>query len=111
MKKGYIITIAVVIVALSLLLIFWDKIKEKTGKGASADKPATEGVSVFPLRKGSQGEEVSKLQEHFNKSVNFYYVLQPLKVDGVFGPLTEGMAVTITGEKTITEKYYNDNIV
>lgn len=47
------------------------------------------------LKKGSKGKDVEKLQETLNKAG----AKPPLKVDGIFGPITEGQV------KTFQKKY------
>ncbi|MEG1499335.1 MAG: hypothetical protein RR393_07975 [Bacteroidales bacterium] len=108
MKKGYIYAVIGVVVVLVFLLFFWDKIFSK--KKVKEETTLAAPVTVFPLKKGSKGKAVTELQEYLNESAKYYMILQPLNIDGIFGDLTEGMAVTVLGTREINEKYYNDNI-
>jgi peptidoglycan hydrolase-like protein with peptidoglycan-binding domain len=57
-----------------------------TGGGASAPKGLCALSATFPLKVGSKGGQVCKLQEWLNKNVLLSVEL--LNVDGDFGPLT-----------------------
>lgn len=99
-----------------LLVAFGDRIfgKKNGDRGAAsgAANPGTPAAvpSVFPLKKGSQGEEVRKLQHYLNGCLQYYLVLTPLDEDGIFGAKTEGICVTVTGSREITEEFYNKHI-
>lgn len=88
-------------------------------------QPVAQLVAAFPLRTGSQGGQVSRLQKYLND--NRYYSGSPLSVDGAFGNLTreavanmqvnpkpaiqDYLAYAIFGpsfrEGEITEEFYN----
>ena len=55
-----------------------------SGSSTRDDLP-TQSSGNFPLKKGSRGSEVKKLQTFLNKSNS-----EKLVVDGIFGRLTEG---------------------
>jgi hypothetical protein len=56
----------------------------------------------FPLRYGSRGENVKKLQEYLNTKITPPTAL--LEVDGIFGNLTQGALEIVTGSKTMTKE-------
>ncbi|MFA5300136.1 MAG: hypothetical protein WC389_18265 [Lutibacter sp.] len=62
---------------------------------------------AFPLKKGSTGTEVKKVQTWLNKQLT---QLTPLAVDGVWGDLTDERAFLILGKREINEVFYNLNI-
>ena len=62
---------------------------------------------VFPLKKGSTGDEVKKLQSYLNNQLK---QLTPLVVDGVFGTLTQDRTFLILGKQEVSELFYNTNI-
>ena len=112
MKKGLVIAIVGVLLAVVLVLVFWgDKIfKRSEAAGATSGADGAAAPVVFPLKKGSSGPEVAKLQTWLNKKAAYYMILTPLNVDGIFGPKTEGMCLTITNSKEVSEDFYNKNI-
>lgn len=57
-----------------------------TGGGASAPKGLCSLSATFPLKVGSKGGQVCKLQDWLNKNV--LTSVELLDVDGDFGPLT-----------------------
>ncbi|HON53702.1 MAG TPA: peptidoglycan-binding domain-containing protein, partial [Bacteroidales bacterium] len=61
---------------------------------------------VFPLKQGSRGEEVRKLQEWLNKQNAGITIA----VDGIFGPKTESLLFAVTGAKEISSKEYKSKI-
>ncbi len=116
MKRSWAIIVVVLLLAVALgLALFSDKLfgKTRTSAGASGGTGGAgnaEPVSVFPLKKGSQGEEVRKLQHYLNSCLAYYLVLTPLDEDGIFGAKTEGMCVTITGSREISQEFYNQYV-
>ena len=59
---------------------------------------STDTHASFPLQEGSQGIEVRQLQKKLNSDYNKLNNIQPLVVDGIFGPLTKA-AYVATGFK------------
>lgn len=57
---------------------------ETPSNGGGSNTPAPAANDDFPLKKGSRGERVKKLQEFLNKTNN-----ETLVVDGIFGSKTE----------------------
>ncbi|MBR6650861.1 MAG: peptidoglycan-binding protein [Clostridia bacterium] len=51
--------------------------------------PVTEAYGGTPLRLGSEGEEVSRIQDYLNFISNTYTEIPKVTVDGVFGPATQ----------------------
>lgn len=124
MKKNTIIALVVAVLAVVgtvVFLWFYDKKQnptpavkpEPTKPGTTpATPPAT--VSVFPLKQGSKGEEVKKLQRKLNEFISFNYFTmatkpphQTLTVDGDFGPKTAANVKFIFGTPTVTQSQYN----
>ena len=116
MKRSWAIIVVLLLLAVALCLVFFsDKLfggKEQTAASGSDGSGGgnTVAVSKFPLKKGSQGEEVRKLQQYLNSCMAYYLVLTPLDVDGIFGAKTEGMCVTITGNREISQEFYNQYV-
>lgn len=117
MKRRWAIVIVLMVLLLAgALVAFGDRIfgnkNGNHGAASGATNPGTsaEVPSVFPLKKGSRGEEVRKLQHYLNGCLQYYLVLTPLDEDGIFGAKTEGICVTVTGSREITEEFYNQYI-
>lgn len=51
--------------------------------------PVTEAYGGVPLRLGSEGEQVSRIQDYLNFISNTYTEIPKVTVDGVFGPATQ----------------------
>ncbi len=51
--------------------------------------PVTEPYGGIPLRLGSEGAEVSRIQDYLNFISNTYTEIPKVTVDGVFGPATQ----------------------
>lgn len=93
MKKDWtilIVSFLIVATAIAVLLIFR---KESS-------------VGAFPLKQGSRGEEVRKLQEWLNKQNAGITI----SVDGIFGPKTESLLFAVTGAKEFSYKEYKSKI-
>lgn len=60
---------------------------------------------MFPLQKGSRGNEVATLQTYLNSQLPA--PVQRLDVDGNFGPLTETALFTVTGKKSVSREHFN----
>ena len=126
MKKNTIIALVVAVLAVAgtvVFLWFYDK-KQNAAPVAKPEpqKPTTPGtttpppapVSVFPLKQGSKGEEVKKLQRKLNEYSDYYYFTmkvkppyQKLTVDGDFGAKTAANAKVILGATSITKQQYD----
>ena len=72
-------------------------------------------IPVFPLKQGSKGTEVKKLQAKMNEWMNYNYftvVTKPankeLAVDGVFGPKTLEFVKIIFALDTVSQDAYNN---
>ncbi len=51
--------------------------------------PVTEPYSGIPLRLGSEGEDVRRIQDYLNFISNTYTEIPKVTVDGIFGPATQ----------------------
>ena len=51
--------------------------------------PVTEAYGGVPLRLGSEGEQVSRIQDYLNFISNTYTEIPKVTVDGIFGPATQ----------------------
>ncbi len=51
--------------------------------------PVTEAYGGIPLRLGSEGEEVARIQDYLNFIANTYTEIPKVTVDGIFGPATQ----------------------
>ena len=56
-------------------------------KGYFSD--STEPYPGFPVRLGSRGEEVRRVQEYLNVIAEAYPQIPALEADGIFGPATQ----------------------
>lgn len=93
MKKDWtiwIVTFLIFAAGISVILIF----RSETHAGE------------FPLKQGSRGEEVRKLQEWLNKQNAGITIA----VDGIFGIKTESLLFAVTGKKEISYKEYKSKI-
>ena len=59
---------------------------------------------MFPLQKGSKGNEVATLQTYLNSQLPA--PVQRLDVDGNFGPLTEAALISITGKREVSREHF-----
>lgn len=124
---------ALAIIATVVFLIIYDKKKNAasgaasgsgsnsgsgSGSGSNSGSSATTPTaSVFPLKKGSRGDEVRKLQAKMNEWTSYYWFTlttkppyQRLSEDGVFGAKTEANLNFILKKKSITESAYRNFI-
>lgn len=109
MKKGWIIAMIVMLIAGTLLLLFRKKIFTKKDSGTDAGTTQTGNVTVseFPLRSGSRGEKVKKLQRYLNNVLQQAPVTSvPLSVDGIFGPKTAEACGIAFGAEECSEANY-----
>ncbi len=56
--------------------------------------PVTEAYGGTPLRLGSEGEQVARIQDYLNFISNTYTEIPKVTVDGVFGPATQTAVLT-----------------
>lgn len=112
MKSKYTIWVIVAIVV-AVLVFFYFKSKKKKSEPIpeASNKSSVNSVKkkpspdAFPLRKGSSGENVRKLQELLNLKIKPPMVM--LIADGVFGEKTEEALVRYFGIDYLTEDNYN----
>ena len=90
MKKSVLI-VGLVFVVIAVVVTFV-LLRNRKGDGTS-----------FPLQQGSEGEAVKKLQAALNKKNTAGIKIDE---DGIFGPKTESLLVTVTGKTSITKQEY-----
>lgn len=95
------ILILIILVAITAIVIYYkNKNKDVTNE--------SELSSQFPLRKGSSGEEVRKIQEYIlTKNPG---LLPKYGADGQWGSETESAVVQLFGKSEITEVEYKSII-
>jgi hypothetical protein len=117
MSKKAIILVTVIVLVIAAAILFWPRKKSNlyttggdntgntgsntansgkpgnTGGGSGAGaNPARPTGSVFPLKRGSRGEEVKTLQKMINYDIDFYgWRDKKLTVDGVWGAGTDAL--------------------
>ncbi|MCQ2959547.1 MAG: hypothetical protein MJ198_05090 [Bacteroidales bacterium] len=87
-QKIAIVSIVFIVIAVFVAVILW---KNSDDNG------------TFPLKQGSQGEEVRKLQAALNKKNTSGITISE---DGIFGPKTESLLVAVTGKTSLTKREY-----
>lgn len=113
-NRGWII--GAVIMLLAAVLVFLLRKKIFPGLyGTETDDTAsgTGTASEFPLKSGSRGEKVKKLQAHINKMWGLTPVSRdymPLAEDGIFGVKTEAACELFLNTKTVSETWYNQYV-
>jgi hypothetical protein len=96
-KKKAII-VSVILIGLGGYYIY-KNMKMKSTESSSADEVATDTFDINKeLSKGSTGDEVKSLQKALGGG---------LKIDGIFGALTEKRLKLVTGKTSISIKDYN----
>jgi hypothetical protein len=111
-KKKVVIVGSVVLGTIALGFLIYKIINRRKTKEASEEfKPDVETKVLttndsFPLKKGSKGNNVVKLQSYLNTKIKAPMGL--LKTDGIFGSGTESVLKTITGKTVITEAEFNN---
>lgn len=114
-KTWLIIGISVLVL---ILIILWIRSRSKpetksqtTVVNNTTIVPA--GTNDFPLKYGSKGDNVKKLQIYLN-SKGCYSIgdapCLPLVVDGVWGPLTQNAVMKVIKDSSITQAYFDANI-
>lgn len=102
--------------ALSLLLIgivlYFNSKKEPKQQFLQGFGDEVENDS-FPLKKGSSGSNVEKLQtylrqkqEERDESVRYSVPPTYLEIDGIFGDKTEAALLEFTNRKSVSEEYF-----
>lgn len=79
------------------------------GSGAAVPAAAASGTAagLFPLKRGSRGQEVINLQLALNADTNYYRKAHPLlTADGIFGENTESRVMKWLGRPVVTEAEY-----
>lgn len=109
-KKVVILVVAIGIVALSYFLIKKKKAQKEADSLFNQSQSPSQPVSndEFPLKNGSKGDNVKKLQDYLN--LNIKPPMAKLKVDGMFGPATEAALSSVTSKKTMTKEDFNNKI-
>ena len=108
--------------ALSLLLIgivlYFNSKKESKqqflGGALSLDSNSNDSfLDSFPLKKGSRGSNVEKLQTYLRqkqvkRDESVRYIVPPtyLEIDGIFGDKTEAALLEFTNRKSVSEEYF-----
>ena len=108
-KKVIIIIIVLVIVGISSIFIFKKVKKEKAATGGSSGAGTGSGTSQatkFPLKKGSTGDAVKKVQEGLNTINRKKLSYTDLVVDGIFGTKTETALNDACSLKELTKARY-----
>lgn len=121
MKKNnkilLLVCIIVVVITAATLYYFEKKRKEELSEGeiksSSGTTTQTTTSSVFPLKKGSKGEEVKNLQRKINEYLTYYWFMlqvkptyQTLSVDGIWGTKTESNVQYVFKKNQISEQEY-----
>ena len=89
-----------------------DEMSSSTNESTTTTTPSsntTTSNESFPLKKGSKGSKVSKLQEGLNHYITLGRIVSAkLIVDGSFGSKTENALLLLTGMKTADSNLYNE---
>jgi hypothetical protein len=82
----------------------------------NSENLGTKENPIFPMKRGSKGSHVQELQRGLNHQ--YFYVrklkkLQPLELDGIFGPSVQTMLQELYNvsqvDKELAKKMYKDN--
>ena len=102
MFNNRIIIIIIIIVVLILVFVL-------TSRATSINGNNTFGVkSPFPLKRGSEGNEVINWQNYLNDNINIPFI--SLILDGKFGPKTEAETLKQIGKKEVSKSDYRYRI-
>ena len=107
-KKKLVLTGTALVIVLAAYGVYWFLTRDKeTAEGdfSNSTSRRTSKPKVFPLRKGSKGEEVKKLQKALNQKL--LPPIRQLVVDGIFGSKTLGALKSITGKSTVNKSEYS----
>lgn len=100
------LAIIIVVVLIVILIVINNKNKQPVVTTSTTvvnqpSNPNSSGNDSFPLKYGSRGANVSKWQTYLNsKGAN-------LKIDGIWGPLTDAASLKYSGFNSITQEYFN----
>ena len=111
-KRVWIIGAVVMLLAALLVFLFRDKIFRRS-TGGDADAGASVENDNFPLKYGSRGERVRKVQAYINQMFALAPVSRdymPLAEDGIFGAKTEAACELFLNTKEITQDWYKTHI-
>jgi hypothetical protein len=78
------------------------------GYGQWKKNKSTGGLNIesgFPLKMGSRGENVKKLQRYLNNKMPS--PMKRLEIDGIFGELTEKALLAVANKNEINEREFN----
>jgi peptidoglycan hydrolase-like protein with peptidoglycan-binding domain len=107
--KKFLIILALLCGFGGVLFYFWRK-KQKAAEEENDTTADNETVvnANFPLKKGSKGEYVRRLQQHLNNSLknNFVLYISYLEEDGIFGAKTEELLYTFYQVKKVSEEMF-----
>lgn len=101
------IIILIVIIAVALLIWYF-----MTKKNVIVIDNIKQPDSKFPLKRGSEGPEVEKLQKYLYRNIggDINKVLGPTGIDGKFGQFTESATKKVFGDIVVTEEVFNSKV-
>jgi len=116
MKKTLLILAVLAVVG----VVVWHFVRQRRNN-APSDKNngsgSSAGTDAFPLRFGSRGDNVRRLQAHLNGLIDnannvFYGVSAPrvfLIVDGIWGPLTDAEVRRFLSVSEVSQQLFTSN--
>ncbi|GHU85329.1 hypothetical protein FACS1894153_0330 [Bacteroidia bacterium] len=110
MKKTIIISTIILAIALGVFLFLRNK-----KKSASKEEPETKTSDTFPLKLGSVGNNVFRLQKKLNEAItalNKFEVMNPiarLTEDGIFGTNTKNTVYQIFEVYEVSQELFTKN--
>ena len=116
MKKAWLIAVIVMVLAAVLVFLFRKKIfpgLKQSGTATASGADESTRTDKFPLRNGSSGERVVKLQAYINKMWKLTPVSRdymPLAEDGIFGVKTTAACEMFLGTSSISESWFNQYV-
>lgn len=111
-KKTLIIIVLALVVAAAVVVYFVFKRRNNNNNNNNPDNSNSTGGgttgtnSGFPLKYGSRGENVKKLQRRLNEQLPS--TTPQLVVDGIWGKKTEDAVKLVYGINVISESKFND---
>lgn len=112
-KRVWIIGVVVLLLAALVVVLLRDKIFRRSTGSGDADAGTSVESNNFPLKYGSRGERVRKVQAYVNQIFALAPVSRdymPLSEDGIFGVKTEAACELFLNTKEITEDWYKTHI-
>jgi uncharacterized protein (UPF0333 family) len=112
MKPKTLIIIIVIIAVISIAIFYFAKKKKTTDEDSSV--VGTVANSDFPLKNGSRGAAVSRLQTHLNKRITetnaiiSISTIPLLQVDGILGPKTLNELKYFYGVSECSQELFNE---